>query len=213
MSNIIPKEQKSAYQRWEMDTLVDPHGVSNSQVTLPTAEAIEEIQQQARREGYLEGQQQGREQGYREGREQAQQEAQRLHQLLTQVNEILHGLDQEMAQQMLALSLGIAKQMLRQALAIRPELVLPVVREAINSLPQGNQHPQLILHPQDAELVRSCLEAELTHGHWHVVEDSRITPGGCRLETAQSEINATLESRWQRVLDSLGQSGDWLEGS
>ena len=210
MSNIIPKEQMSAYQRWEMDTLDDTPAVASSQVTLPTAEAIEQIQQQAHQEGYQEGMQQGREDGYRAGRELAQQEAQRLHELLIQVNESLQGLDRDMAQQLLALSLDIAKQMLRQALEVRPELLLPVVQEAINSLPQANQHPQLMLHPQDAALVRSCLETELAHGHWRVIEDDQITPGGCRLETAQSELDATMENRWQRVLESLGQTGDWL---
>ncbi|BCB26171.1 flagellar assembly protein H [Sulfurimicrobium lacus] len=204
MSNIVPKEQLSAYQRWEMDAFDKAH------VELPTAESIQQIQQQAHQEGYQEGVQQGREQGYREGREQALQEAQRISRLLVQVNETLQRLDQELAQQVLELVLGLARQMLRQALSIHPELVLPVVQEAINSLPQANQQPQLIVHPQDAALLRSHLEAELAHGHWRVVEDAQITPGGCRLETAQSEIDATLENRWKRVLESLGQSGDWL---
>jgi len=212
MSNIVPKEQLSAYQRWEMDAFDESHG--SGAVALPTAGEVEQIQQQAHQEGYQEGYQegllQGREQGYREGGEQALQEAQRLNQLLDKVNEALQQLEEAMAQQMLELSLGIAKQMLRQALPVIPELLLPVIQEAINSLPQANQQPQLILHPLDAELVRSRLEAELAHGHWRVVEDSQIARGGCRLETAQSEIDATLENRWQRVLESLGQSGDWL---
>jgi flagellar assembly protein FliH len=214
MSNIIPKEQLSAYQRWEMDAFEDvragDHGGGNGQVPLPTAEAIELMHQQAHQEGYREGLEQGKEQGYREGLEQARQEAQRLNDLLNQVNDTLQQLDQDMAQQLLELSLGIARQMLRQALAVRPELVLTVVKEAINSFPQANQHPQLVLHPQDAALVRSSLEAELTHGHWRVLEDSQIEPGGCRLETAYGELDATLERRWQGVLESLGQSGDWL---
>jgi flagellar assembly protein FliH len=213
MSNIIPKEQQSAYQRWELEALDESRAASA--VTLPTAEEIEQIQHQAHQEGYQEGLQQGREQGreqgYREGRDKVEQEARRLDQLLTELNTTLQQLDQDLAQQMLALALGISRQMLRQALQVRPELVLPVVREAINSLPQANQHPQLFLHPQDAALVRSCLEADLAHGHWRVVEDGQITPGGCRLETAQSELDATLESRWRRVLEALGQSGDWLE--
>lgn len=208
MSNFIPKEEMSAYQRWEMDSLDDRQ--VGEQLVLPTAEAIELIQQQARQEGYQEGLLQGREQGYREGREQALQEAQRLHLLLTQLNETLRDLDQEMSRQMLDLALGIAKQMLRQALNVQPELVLPVVQEAIRSLPQANQHPQLILHPQDAALVRSALETELAQGHWRVVEDAHMQPGGCRLETAQSELDATLESRWRRVVESLGRDADWL---
>lgn len=218
MSNIIPKEQLSAYQRWELDALDEAKAVAHGagggndgQLTLPTAEAIEHIHQQAHEEGFQEGLRHGREQGYREGRERAQEEAQRLNQFLTQVGEALHQLDREMAQQMLDLALGIAKQMLRQALSVHPELVLQVVQEAINSLPQANQHPQLFLHPQDAELVRTYLDAELAHGHWRVVEDRQIEPGGFRLETAHSELDATLESRWQKVLESLGQSGDWLK--
>ncbi|MDO9188731.1 MAG: flagellar assembly protein FliH [Sulfurimicrobium sp.] len=214
MSNIIPKEQLSAYQRWEMDAFEDVRpgdgGADNSQVPLPTAEAIELMHQQARQEGYSEGLEQGREQGYREGREQAGREAQRLNDLVSQVNGSLQQLDQAMSQDLLDLALGIAHQMLRQALEVRPELVLAVVKDAINSFPQANQHPQLILHPQDAALVRSCLEAELAHGHWRVVEDAQIEPGGCRLETAHGELDATLERRWQNVLKSLGQNGDWL---
>lgn len=212
MSNIIPKEQLSAYQRWELDAFDETRagGVGGDQVSLPTAEAIELMHQQAHQEGYREGLVQGKEQGYREGFEQAKKEAERLNVLVEQVNTALLQLDQKMSQQLLDLALDIARQMLRQALMVQPELVLAVVKEAVNSFPQANQHPQLILHPQDAALVRSCLEAELAHGHWRVVEDSQIEPGGCRLETAHGELDATLEKRWQRVLESLGQSGDWL---
>lgn len=213
MSNIIPKEQLSAYQRWELDAFEDAKTEAEAgsmQVSLPTAEAIELMHQQAHQEGYSEGLEQGKEQGRREGQEQARQEAQRLSALLNQVNDTLKQLDQEMSQALLDLALGIARQMLRQALAVQPELVLAVVKEAINSFPQANQHPQLFLHPQDAALVRSCLEAELAHGHWRVVEDGQMEPGGCRLETAHGELDATLERRWRSVLESLGQNGDWL---
>jgi flagellar assembly protein FliH len=43
-----------------------------------------------------------------------------------------------------------------------------------------------------------------------VVENSQIEPGGCRLETSHGELDATLETRWKNVLESLGQNGDWL---
>lgn len=210
MSNIIPKEQQSAYQRWELDALDEPGGVAAG-VALPTAEAIEQIHQQAQQAGFQEGLEQGREQGYREGREEARLEAQRLDQLLAGVREALRQIDQDVAQNVLDLALDISRQMLRQALQVKPELVLPVVREALASMPQANQHPQLFLNPRDAALVRSMLESELAHGHWRVVEDGQIASGGCRLETAHSDLDATLENRWQRVVEALGQSRDWLD--
>lgn len=216
MSNVIPKDQLSAYQRWEMETLDEANAVSA--VPLPTAEEVEQIQRQAHQEGFQEGREEGlrqgleagREQGYREGREQALEEGRRLHQLLSQTDEAVRRLEDDMAPPLLDLALAIAGQVLRQALVVRPELVLPVVREAINCLPQANQHPRLILHPDDAVLVRDVLETELAQGHWHVVEDERMTPGGCRLETAHSELDASLENRWKRALDALGKNGDWL---
>lgn len=204
---IIPKEQLSAYQRWEMDALGDPPPAkktgSNSDVVLPTAEEIERIHQQASQEGFAAG--------YQEGKEQARIEAQSLNQLLVGLAEEMRQLEQSLGQQMVALVLEISRQMLRQALKARPELVLSVVREAVNSLPQAGQHPHLFLHPQDAALVRSHMAEELAHGHWRIIEDSHVRPGGCRLETASCEIDATLESRWQQILASLGQSGGWLD--
>jgi flagellar assembly protein FliH len=212
VANIIPKEQLSAYQRWEMDSFQETDG--RSAVSLPTAEAIEAIQHQARQEGYQEGLQEGRaaghQKGYADGKAQAEQEATRLNGLMSQLDASLAGMESQMAETLLDLALGVAKQMLRQALAVRPELILPIIQEAINRLPQTNQHPQLFLNPQDAALVRAHLDAELAHGHWRIQEDNQIAPGGCRLETAQCELDASIERRWQDVLEALGQSGAWL---
>jgi flagellar assembly protein FliH len=216
-NKFIPKEQLSAYQRWELSAFDGPDGPEDPPpaedvpvVTLPTAEEIERIHQQAHQEGFASGHQEGFSRGYGEGREKAVAEAQRLVQLVTVLDESLQGMDQQLSQDMLTLALDIAKQMLRQALAVRPELVLSVVREAMASLPQAGQHPHLILHPEDALLVRELMEDELAHFHWRIIEDARVERGGCRIETANSEIDATLESRWQRVISALGRDGSWL---
>jgi flagellar assembly protein FliH len=34
--------------------------------------------------------------------------------------------------------------------------------------------------------------------------------GGCRVELGASEVDATLETRWRRVLESIGVSQEWL---
>jgi len=51
----------------------------------------------------------------------------------------------------------------------------------------------------------------LSHSGWKILEDTRMARGGCRVETANSQIDATLPSRWQRVLAAIGQEGSWLE--
>ncbi|MDD5328864.1 MAG: flagellar assembly protein FliH [Sulfuricella sp.] len=205
MSNIIPKEQLSAYQRWELTSLGEAAAetVSSPAVVLPTAEEVEHIHQQASREGYATG--------YQEGKQKADAELARLAQVMSALDASLNNFDEVIAQSLLALALDIAKQMLREALKARPELVLPVIREAVGSLPHANQHPHLRLHPDDADLVRSLMEDELNHYHWKLIEDVRVERGGCRVETANSEIDATLESRWKRALAALGREGSWLD--
>lgn len=207
-SNIIPKEKLSAYQRWELNSFDESAQMeADPGVALPTAEEIENIHQQA----YQAGHQEGLVAGYQEGKEKAALELARLAQLMSALDGSLQRFDDDLTQNLLSLSLDIARQMLREALRVRPELVLPVIREAVNSLPHAGQHPHLRLHPDDAALVRSLMEDELNHFHWKILEDGRVERGGCLVEAASSEIDATLETRWKRVLAALGREGGWLE--
>jgi len=191
----------SAYQRWELNSLAEPKEVVSA-VPLPTAEEVENIHQQAYQEGFAAlpgGQGQGR----------CGTGAVAL--LMSALDKALNQFDETLSNELLSLALEVAKQMLREALRVRPELVLPVIREAVNSLPPASQHPHLKLHPEDAALVRSLMADELNHFHWKLIEDSRVERGGCRVETANSEVDATMESRWKRILAALGSEGAWLE--
>lgn len=208
-SPIIQKEYLSAYQRWELDSFdcavpdKNPEPDQYPAVILPTIEQIDRIRQQAQAEGHAAG--------YQMGKNQAQAEVQRLQTLLGSLEQELQQFDQQVAQDLLVLSLDVAKQMLCQALKIHPELVIEVVQEAMRCLPHFNQHAHMILHPDDAVLVRSYLGDQLSNLGWKIFEDTRIECGGCRLETSGSQVDATLSSRWQNVLAAIGQEGNWLE--
>ena len=204
-NNIIPKEQLSAYQRWELTALEENKsaGARLGQTGLPTAEQLQQIQLQAHQEGYAAG--------HQEGRQTAVAEAERMQQLLVGVSDALNQFDQQIARDLLALALSIAKQMVRHTLQVKPEVMLEVVREAMNGLPLNSQHPHLILHPADAELVRTVMEPEFAHSPWKIIEDARIERGGCRIETIHSEIDASLETRWQRIVAALGGADAWQE--
>ena len=205
MSNAVtPKEHLTAYQRWELPAfdMVEKAGTDPT-IGLPTAAQLEHIHIQAHEEGY--------QAGYAEGLKQAGTEAQRMEKMLESLNKELQQVDQQIAQDLLNLALEISKQMLQQALKIKPELLLNVVRAAINELPYFNQNAHLVLHSDDAVLLRTSMGEQLLHTGWKIFEDSQIERGGCRVETAHSQIDATLPKRWQRVVASIGQESTWLE--
>lgn len=199
MSEIVTEPEKlTAWQRWELPNF-EGGGLRPGEVALPTAAQVEDIQRQAREEGFRNG--------YAEGMQKAAQENQRL---ATLIESMAQQVDAQVAQELLDLSLDIARQMLHQALKVDPELLLGVVREAIGTLPHFNQGAHLVLHPDDAALVRARMGEQLSHSGWKIFEDARVERGGARIETANSQIDASLETRWNRVVAALGQDTSWM---
>jgi flagellar assembly protein FliH len=195
--------QLTAWQRWELPTFdikQTPGRAPDAPMPiLPTVAQIEQMQLQAHNEGY--------QAGFAEGA----QNAQRLATLMDELDKELQQVDQQVVQGLLDLSLEIARQMLKQALNVKPELLLSVVREAIGSLPHFNQHAHLVMHHDDAELVRAHMGEHLTHMGWKILEDAQMERGSCRVETANCQIDATLATRWKRVVASIGKDSTWLE--
>lgn len=247
MPGYIPREQLDAYRRWQADSFdppppeppppepmpdleIDSEPVAG--ISLPTAEDIERIHNEAHaagheagyeagheagchaghEAGYQAGFEEGREAAYRAGLETAQAEAQRIATLAENFENALTALDQTVADQLLALALEVAGQVLRGTVSARPETLLPVIREAIAALPLHHGHVALHLHPDDAAVVRDHLGDQFAQSGWRIIEDREIRQGGCQLRAGSSEIDASLETRWKRVVGSIGaDSSAWLE--
>lgn len=199
----------TAYQRWEPATL--DLAETGLKVQMPTAADLEAIHQQAHQEGYQAGFTEGAEAGRRQGEVLAAEEVRHLQALLAQVTEAVGEFEQAVGDDLLALALEISRQMLRQALRVKPELLLPIVRGAMESLPQNTPHPHLHLNPEDAVLVRARMQTEIAQGGWKIIEDQRIVRGGCHIETPVCETDATIENRWQRLAVALGQNTGWFD--
>ncbi|MFW2455170.1 flagellar assembly protein FliH [Methyloversatilis discipulorum] len=167
----------------------------------PTADDIEKLQQEAHREGYAAG--------YEEGTARVRMEAMRLHSVVEQLEEALAALDNSIAREVLNLGVEIARNVVRQTIRVNPEVVVAVVREAINQLP--HQHTAIYLNPEDASVVRSHIGDQLTHAGHRIFEDGAIARGGCKVESGGSQIDATVPTRWDRIVESLVDGAEWLE--
>lgn len=218
-TTLIAKEQLTAYQRWELPSFNSaPPAAQSAALAQSSAAELQQIKQLAQQQGYEAGQHYGHEAGYATGYEAgyatgaqlAQLEVTSLHELIHTLEDGLTQLDQDVAQTLVDMSISIARKMIAQTMEVKPELILELVREAIAQLPQFNQNPHLILNPADAELVNKFMSDELSHTGWKVFSDVQVQRGGCMVKTAHSLIDATLEARWERVLQSIGQDGSWL---
>jgi flagellar assembly protein FliH len=161
-------------------------------------------------QGQAAGLEQGRADGLTQGRAEAEQERAQLQQIAETFGNEVSQASERIADDVLNLALDLSKAMLKTALHLRPELVIPVVAEAIRYLPTVQQPALLTLHPEDAQLVNSQLGNELSKAGWRVVEDAEMERGGCRVDTASNQIDSTAPSRWQRIAAALGKDSDWL---
>ena len=210
MSDVLPKEQQSAYQRWEMASFgSDNHGARGAQSAVSEAE-LAAIREQARQQGYTEGVAQGHAAGLDIGRVDSAQEMLHLQQVAEAFGNEISRANEVIANDLLDLGLDLAKALLKTALEIRPELVLPVVAEAIRYLPSLQQPALLFLHPADAALARDFIGEELAKAGWRVTEDMHLERGGCRVETPSNQIDGSVQSRWHRIAAALGKNADWL---
>ena len=233
MSGFAP-EKLTAYQRWEVaafdeaeqaaaraaeaaaaaaQNLAD-HPVEGIDaappVVLPTADDIERMHIEAHEQGYAAGHAEGLAAGHAKGLAAAHASAAKIDALMTSLQQSLDSVDQQVANRLLATAVEIASQMLRQSLRVKPELLLPVVREAVATLYPHGGHPALFAHPDDAALIRTHLGEQLAHSNWRIIDDASLSAGGCRVEVGASEVDATLETRWRRVIDAIGISPEWL---
>lgn len=216
-SNVIPKEHLTAYQRWELASFGEERSTPQSaaaaaqQAAQQAAEQIARQREEARQQGHAEGFNEGYATGLEAGRAEAARESMRIRQAAEAFEAELTRVNDTVAEDMLNLALDLAKAMLKASLKVRSELVLPIVGEAIRYLPSVQQPALLVLHPQDAAIVRHHMKDELDKSGWRITEDPQIERGGCRVETASNQIDATLPVRWQRIVDALGKQIDWLE--
>ncbi|HCX34087.1 MAG TPA: flagellar assembly protein FliH, partial [Rhodocyclaceae bacterium] len=87
---------------------------------------IEEIRAQAHKQGY--------DAGYEEGTARARVEAMRIHTLVENLDQAFAALDQQVADELLALALELAHQVVRESLRVQPDAILAVVHEALAQL-------------------------------------------------------------------------------
>jgi len=68
---------------------------------------------------------------------------------------------------------------------------------------------RLRLHPDDLALVQPHLDDDPAARRWRLQADPGMERGGCVAETALGNIDASLQTRWQRVVGALGHNLPW----
>jgi flagellar assembly protein FliH len=111
--------------------------------------------------------------------------------------------DEQVRAQLTELATVIARHVLRRELRSDPAQVIAIVRETVGLLPAATPDVRVVLHPEDAALLRERLSLPQGEGAWTLFEDPTLSRGGCRVTAGVSQIDARTESRMAAVIVSL----------
>ncbi len=214
-TKVLPsaeKEQKDRVAR--SDEIIEEVDLEESLELSPiTAEELQAITEAAEKEGFIQGekagfeqgQKEGHEQGYQAGLEKAEQESrpvfeQQVAQLLQVAEALIDPIShqqQQLETTLLDYVTSLTRQLVERELLQDSSHILGVVKQAITALPVGSSHTTVCLNPDDLAVIETF--SEENNKDWKFRGDPQILPGGCRIQTDESLVDFTIESKLQAM--------------
>ncbi|MGC4028530.1 MAG: FliH/SctL family protein [Steroidobacteraceae bacterium] len=130
-------------------------------------------------------------------------EAEALRAALQALTRPLAHVDDEVHAQIAHLATAIARGLLRRELKTDPAQIIGIVRDTVGLLPANARGMRVMLHPEDAALVRGRLATPQAGEAWSIVEDPVLSRGDCRVVTEHAQIDARLETRLSAAVATL----------
>jgi len=210
-SHIIRAKDAVEISNLQLNDMTDPALAAKSAARgrgpQMTAAELAKLQEQARQEAYEQGRKEGFEFGHNEALEQYRQQFEErlasFDRILQSFQKPFENLDEQVESEIVELVISMVKQLVRREVKLDPNHVVGVVREAMSALPVSSQDITLVLHPEDAEIIREVFSLSEKEQSWRIVEDPVLKRGGCRVVSGDSQIDATLESRLDALIAPL----------
>ncbi len=213
----IPADEAGRCEAWAMPALGDgakvvsafTKGRSNSEarkdqtsskVEPLTASKIENLRELA----YQEGLDLGKREGYQAGMQQAKAEVDAtLMQLNRMLGQLMHPLadqQKEIEEALVHLATAIARSVVQSSIEIDQDRLMSVINQVLAQLPDASEHIRVIVHPNDAELLKAMPE-QVTE--WKIIADASLVSGGCIVKTDHSYVDFTLDKQFQLTVEKM----------
>lgn len=152
--------------------------------------------QQAEADAQARGFAVGRAAGLADGRAAAERLALQLRSVLGSLAKPLAIADAETERILVALTLEAARRIAQQELNLDPAKVAAVVRDAVASLGSAPRNVAVFVNPDDYAALAEVLAEETRSAEgWRLVADPEVLAGGCRVESEQASVVASLDAR------------------
>ena len=109
--------------------------------------------------------------------------------------------DDEIEEALLNLVLAISRTVIMRELSLESQQVRNTLKDALASLPPTSSNVKVWINSADYDAVVSITDS-ITEGV-QVIKSDEVLPGGCKVETLHSQIDATVEKRFQKTVQQM----------
>ncbi|RUL62974.1 flagellar assembly protein FliH [Dyella dinghuensis] len=205
MASVLSRDKIPLFDKWEPPTVGDRPAVAAPEPAPgPTVYELEEIERQAREEGYAAGLAEGR----AAAKSQLDERLARLEAIFVAAARPLTTFDDATERELALLATVMAERVVGRELQMDPSLIAVAIRKAADALPSATRELRVWVNPHDMDLLRE-LGAE--EPHWRFGSDPKLQRGDCVLESARSRLDSRVTTRLAAVIDAV--LGDDLDES
>lgn len=222
-ARFIPGEELQGAKSWNLDNLGGTAAPSPFAPAKPAAAAapveppappepdLQELLHAARQAGYQDG--------YRDGMAAldafkhsfAQQISAQVGVLVKNFDAEMQALEGDMAQSVARIAVELARQVVRSELSQNPELIARVAHDAVEALQLSARHVRVRVHPDDFPLVQEGAGREMQAREAQLIPDAEVARGGVKVDADIASVDATIATRWQQAVSSIGQQSIWQD--
>ena len=208
-------KQRAQSLRDEAKKIRDDAKVEADKIVADTKLDAEKLLDKVRKEGYDNGHREGKEQGIKDGKEHIEAE---LKDIVRQANDKAQKTIRDAKEQtaeyfiraedeIVAVVMMAIEKILPQHFLDVPQVVLPVVREAISHV-RDQREIKIHVEPDSYDLIlmaRAEFQSMLTDGTAiiEVISDEALKPGDCVIETPNGGVDARLSTRLEILKNAV----------
>ena len=222
-TNAFGKSRSWRYEPPEASEVAEPAPLTADEIEDIRQAAFEEGFNQGKEEGFAKGFDEGKTgghqagltsgheegvaQGLAEGKETSEQQIAAMQALIEQLHQPLAKVEKNVEAQLLQLVVQLTQAVTKHEATTNPDILLSAIAEGIKALPGQESRTQIVLKPQDIKLV----EQQFGAGHiqqqgWSLLAAPQLSPGSCQIENSTSNIDLSVKSRLNEVLEPFLQA-------
>lgn len=161
-------------------------------------------------EAYQQGIRKGRADAFKEEQERIKAALDKLHEIARELTEMKKIVLEEAEDQMVELVLAIGRKVILEEISTNGSLVVNAVREAIEKVAL-DEDIRIKVNPVDLTIIgeneSELLGAGNGENHLSFIQDEKVPPGGCIVETNRQILEYDPEQRIRSIGDALRKKG------